>query len=102
MELTLTNRVLSAAEALEWGLINRVVADDQLNQEAEALALSLANGPTRALGGAKQLLYAGTSESLETQMELEARRITEAVRSADGREGIAAFLAKRAPNFIGR
>ena len=102
LELTLTNRVLSAAEALEWGLINRVVADDQLAQEAEALARNLANGPTRALGGAKQLLYAGTSESLETQMELEARRITEAVRSADGREGIAAFLAKRTPNFVGR
>jgi len=101
MELTLTNRVLSAAEAQSWGLINQVVADDALAGAAEDLARQRAAGPTRAFGGAKQLLYGGTTESLESQMELEARRIADAARSPDGREGIAAFLAKRPAKFIG-
>ncbi len=102
LELTLTNRVLTAAEALSWGLVNQVVADDGLPAAAEDLARLLAAGPTRAFGGAKQLLYGGTTESLESQMELEARRIAEAVRSPDGREGIAAFLAKRPAKFTGK
>ncbi len=100
-ELALTNRLLTAAEALDWGLVNRVVPDADLMAEAEALAASFANGPTRALGGAKRLMQLGTVESLETQMELEARAIADAARGHDGREGIDAFLAKRTPDFTG-
>lgn len=102
IDLALTNRVLTAPEALEWGLISRVANDDELVDTAEALARQLASGATWALGAAKELLHRGLTESLETQMELETRAIADAVRTADGREGIAAFLEKRKPNFIGR
>lgn len=101
-ELALTNRTLSAAEALDWGLINRVVADDELMAEADALAERLAAGATAALGRAKRLLMTGTSESLETQMELEARAIADCARGAEAREGLSAFLAKRTPDFAGK
>ncbi len=102
LELYLTNRVLSAQEALDWGLVNKVVPADQLISEAEALAGQLAEGPTRAFGGVKQLLQSAATESLETQMERETRFIAEMGTSADGREGIQAFMEKRPANFSGR
>lgn len=101
LELMLTNRVLSSQEALAWGLVNRVVADDQLVQESEGLARQLATGPTLAFGGVKQLLLSSANESLETQMEHEARAIADAARSSDAREGIEAFFAKRRAKFNG-
>jgi 2-(1,2-epoxy-1,2-dihydrophenyl)acetyl-CoA isomerase len=99
LELALTNRVLSAREALEWGLVTRVVPDAALGAEAQAAATQLASGATRAFGAAKRLLHHSFAESLETQMELEAQAIAEQARGADAREGIAAFIAKRAPRF---
>lgn len=101
-ELMLTNRRLEAAEALEWGLVNQVVPGDVLLDEAEALARRLAEGPTRAFGTVKRLLSNSFGESLETQMALEAEGIAGCSRSEDGREGIAAFLGRRAPRFRGR
>jgi 2-(1,2-epoxy-1,2-dihydrophenyl)acetyl-CoA isomerase len=101
-ELMLTNRRLSAAEALEWGLVNQVVPDAELAATAGALAKQLASGATRAFGTVKSLLASTFSESLETQMELEARGIAAMAGGADGREGIEAFVAKRAPKFSGR
>lgn len=102
LDLALTNRVLTAREANEWGLVSRVVADDELGDAAESLARSLANGATWALGMCKALIHSGLNESLETQMEMETRAIADAVRTADGREGISAFLARRNPKFRGR
>jgi 2-(1,2-epoxy-1,2-dihydrophenyl)acetyl-CoA isomerase len=101
LELALTNRVLSAKEALEWGIVTKVVADAELQTEAQALARELAAGATRALGKAKRLLHHSFSESLETQMELEAQAIADSARTHDAREGIAAFIAKRKPAFRG-
>ena len=101
-ELTLTNRLLSAAEAETYGLVDRVVADDQLMAEAEKQALAFANGPTRAYGAVKRLMNGSYSESLETQMELEAHTINALSQSADGREGVLAFTEKRKPNFLGQ
>ncbi len=101
LELTLTNRVLSTQEAVDWGIVARVVPDDQLAAEAHALAAQLAAGPTTALGVAKRLLQDGWTETLETQMEIEGRAIANTARTADAREGIAAFLPKRPPNFKG-
>lgn len=100
-ELILTNRRLSASEALAWGLVTRVVADDRLADEAMALARTLAAGPTAAFATAKRLLLASFSATLETQMELEGRGIAESAAGADGREGVDAFLAKRAAHFTG-
>ncbi len=103
MELYFTNRVLSAREAQEWGLVTRVVPDAELMQEAQALARELAQGPTQAFGGAKRLFHQSTWESLETQMELEAQAIAASGRTEDFRAGIGAFAAKRpAPPFRGR
>src|SRR6266850_69551 len=101
LELALTNRVLSAREAMDWGIVNRVVPDAELQNEVSALAKQLAAGATGALGAAKRLLHHSSSESLETQMELEAQAIAERARTADAREGIAAFIAKRPANFNG-
>lgn len=102
LELTLTNRVLSAEEALDWGIVSRVVPDGKLVEEAETLATDLASGATAALGASKRLLYGGWTETLETQLEHESQAISDISRTADGREGIAAFLDKRAPSFEGR
>ena len=102
MDLVLTNRTLSAAEAEAWGLVNRVVPDDRVVDEATALARQLAAGPTRALGLAKRVLYEGANSSLEAAMERESAAISAAASSADAREGISAFLAKRPANFTGR
>ncbi|MFQ5611764.1 MAG: enoyl-CoA hydratase/isomerase family protein [Anaerolineae bacterium] len=101
LELALTNRRLSAQEALAFGIVSRVLPDDQVLGEATALAVQLAAGPTRAFGVTKRLLHAGMTESLETQMEREARGIIDISHTADAREGIAAFLEKRRPAFKG-
>ena len=101
-EMALLNPVLTARQALEWGLINQVVPDEQVLPEALKLARQLAQGPTRALGAAKRLILAGATESLESQMEKEARAVAALAGQADGREGVAAFLAKRAPQFTGQ
>lgn len=101
-EMALLNPVLSAEQALEWGLINQVVPDDQVLPAALDLAQKLAQGPTRAFGKAKRLILAGATESLESQMERESRGIAAMVGGADGQEGIAAFLGKRNPRFTGR
>ncbi len=97
----LTNRRLSAAEALEWGLVNRVVPDDELTAATAELAFALASGATLAYGAVKQLLHSSLSETLETQMELEARLIARLASGSDGQEGISAFLEKRPPRYTG-
>jgi 2-(1,2-epoxy-1,2-dihydrophenyl)acetyl-CoA isomerase len=102
MELALTNRQLSAQEALAWGLVTRVVPDEDLSEEADALASQLAGGATKALGATKRLLHSGWTESLETQLEHETQTIADTARTADAREGIAAFVEKRAAEFTGR
>jgi 2-(1,2-epoxy-1,2-dihydrophenyl)acetyl-CoA isomerase len=101
VELMLTNRRLTAAEALEWNIVNRVVSDEELMAEAEQLAHKLAKGPTRAYGGVKKLLIASTTNDLEAQMDLETKVIVDMAGSHDGAEGINAFLEKRAPGFTG-
>ncbi|MFN8558932.1 MAG: enoyl-CoA hydratase-related protein [Dehalococcoidia bacterium] len=102
LELTLTNRTLTAQEALAWGIVTRVAPDAELLATAEEVAAQLAAGPTEAIGAAKRLLHSGFAETLETQMELETRAIAAMSRSHDGREGVDAFVNKRAPLFEGR
>ena len=69
-ELMLTNRRLSAEEALEWGLVNAVVPDEELAEAAESLARRLAQGPTAAYASVKNLLASSSHVSLETQLEM--------------------------------
>lgn len=102
IEMILTNRTLSASEAHDWGLVNRVVADDELLASATELAETLAQGPTEAFGAAKRLVASSYVESLEAQMEHESMAIAEATRTLDAREGIKAFFEKRKPDFKGR
>jgi 2-(1,2-epoxy-1,2-dihydrophenyl)acetyl-CoA isomerase len=101
LELTFLNRVLSAREAMEWGIVNQVFPDDQFRAAVRTIAVQLAQGPTQAYGRAKALLYSSTSETLETQMEHEAQLIAASGRTADFREGIFAFVEKRKPTFQG-
>jgi 2-(1,2-epoxy-1,2-dihydrophenyl)acetyl-CoA isomerase len=100
-ELMLTRRILEASEALDWNLVTRVVPDEDLRDESLKLAAQLAAGPTRAFGSVKRLLLHSSGDHLESQMEVEARAIADAARSDDGKEGIAAFLAKRKADFVG-
>jgi 2-(1,2-epoxy-1,2-dihydrophenyl)acetyl-CoA isomerase len=99
LDLTLTNRVLSAREALDWGIVNRVVPDGELPAAAQALAKEMAEGPTAAFGAAKRLLRDSFNNTLETHLHFEARGIADRARTAESREGIAAFVAKRPPRF---
>jgi 2-(1,2-epoxy-1,2-dihydrophenyl)acetyl-CoA isomerase len=100
-ELCLTNRRLNADEAAAIGLVTRVTEAGQLTDEANAVAAQLAKGATMALGATRLLLADSLSTPLETQMERESRSIAARARTSDGREGIAAFVAKRKPNFTG-
>ncbi|WP_047152083.1 enoyl-CoA hydratase/isomerase family protein [Aneurinibacillus tyrosinisolvens] len=101
LELTLTNRVLSAQDAYELGIVTQVIPDSELLTQANALAEQLANGPKAAFGAAKRLLHMGCNQTLETQIENESQAIANAAQTPEGIEGIAAFLEKRSPNFKG-
>ena len=100
-ELMLTNRVLTASEALEWGIVNQVVPAAELAETAGALCTQLASGPTQAFGAVKTLLNSSFDNALEAQMELESRSIAALGAGADGQEGITAFVEKRRPKFTG-
>jgi 2-(1,2-epoxy-1,2-dihydrophenyl)acetyl-CoA isomerase len=92
---------LTAAEAKEWGLVSAVVADGELSRNAAELAERYANMPTRGIALTKRLFdHAGTA-TLEQQLELEARLQSEATRTPDFAEGVAAFREKREPQFTG-
>ena len=101
LELTLTNRVLSAQEAMEWGLVNQVVPDDEVDGTVAEMARQFAAGPSWVLGQAKRIVYEGYDSSLEEAGELEGVTIATAMGRHDGQEGIAAFVEKRAANFTG-
>ncbi len=100
MELLLLNRRLTSAEALDWGLVNQVVDDSQLLEESFKLAERLASGPLRAFGKTKRLVAAALG-AFESHMVLESETIASQAVSAEGVEGIEAFLHKRAPGFTG-
>ena len=102
LELHYTNRSLTAKEALDWGLVNRVVPDAEFSAALTALARELAQGPTLAFGGAKALFHQSTQESLETQMELEAQAIARSGHTEDFKTGVTAFAQKKAATFCGR
>ena len=101
-ELILTNRRLTAKEALDWGLVSRIVPDAELLQESEKLVKVLASGPTLSFGSVKRLLNETFSQTFETHMEFEARAIVNMSKTVDAREGVSAFLSRRKPVFTGK
>jgi len=98
-ELIFLNRQLTAAEAVDWGLVTRAVPDDALTETAREMAATLARGARASLARTKALLGASFAHDLEAQMEAEARGISTLAGSPDGREGVSAFLEKRTPDF---
>jgi 2-(1,2-epoxy-1,2-dihydrophenyl)acetyl-CoA isomerase len=100
-ELSMLGERLPADRALEWGLINRVVADAQLAEETGALAARLAAGPTRSYAGAKRQLNNWLYARMDEQLELEARIQQEMASSDDFLEGAMAFVQKRPARFGG-
>ncbi|HYX89404.1 MAG TPA: enoyl-CoA hydratase-related protein [Gaiellaceae bacterium] len=96
-----SGRRLTAAEALEWGLVSEVVDDDRLPARAAERAAELAAMPTRGIGLSKRLFDHAEHATLEEQLEREAQLQAAATRTDDFREGVAAFLEKRQPRFAG-
>ncbi len=101
MELSMLGERLAAQEALQWGLINRVVADEQLMSQAHELAARLAGGPTRSYAGTKRQLNNWLYSRMGEQLELEAEIQQEMAGSEDFVEGALAFVQKRPPRFSG-
>jgi 2-(1,2-epoxy-1,2-dihydrophenyl)acetyl-CoA isomerase len=99
LDLMLSNRVLSAAEAMDLGLIARVVEDRELESTALKMAQRLAAGPHPAQGQAKALLRTGMSSAFEQHLETESQIISDMARTVDGAEGLSAFAEGRRPNF---
>ena len=98
-ELMLTNRTLSAHEASQWGLVTEVVSDAELAARTDELAAQMAATARESNGAVKALLLSSFASGIEEQMELEGRLIAGRAESADGREGIDAFLQKRKAEF---
>ena len=101
-EMAMLGERIPAAQALEWGLINRVVADSELTAEVDALADRLAAGPTRSYAATKRQLNAWLFSRMAQQLELEATLQQEMVGTDDFVEGVSAFVQKRPPSFQGR
>jgi 2-(1,2-epoxy-1,2-dihydrophenyl)acetyl-CoA isomerase len=100
-ELSMLGERLPAAKALEWGLINRVVVDERLPEEAEQLLARLAGGPTRSYAGTKRQLNNWLYTRMDEQLELEAQIQREMSGSQDFVEGALAFMQKRPARFSG-
>jgi len=102
MGLALLGDKLGAEDAERWGLIWKCIDDAKLMDEARALAGRLAAGPTKGLAEIKRAIYASPANTLDAQIDFERDLQRELGRSDDYREGVAAFMAKRAPRFKGR
>ena len=100
-ELAYLGRRLTAVEALELGLVTRLASPEALDEEAMAIAQTIADGPTAAFGGIKALLFSGDRAPLADHLDAEAAAIAAAMATDDAAEGIAAFLERRKPTFKG-
>ena len=101
-EMAMLGERVDAAKAADWGLINEVVASDKFEGQVDALAASLAGGPTRSYAGSKRQLNNWIFGPLDDQLALEASIQQEMAGSTDFVEGVLSFVEKRAPTFTGR
>ena len=102
MGLAMLGEKLSAEKAEAWGLIWKAVPDEELVQATQAMALHFASAPTKGLAFTKQALHASPNNTLQQQLTLECGMMSELGRSEDYREGVAAFMEKRTPQFKGK
>ena len=102
MGLALTAEPLPADKAEQWGLIWKAVEDEQLDIEVDTLASRFASAPTRGLAAIKRMIRESWGHSLDQELELQRDAMRELGFSDDYREGVAAFMEKRKPNFSGR
>src|SRR5688572_17919041 len=100
--LALTGELLPADKAEQWGLIWKAVDDDKLDEEVDALASRFAAGPTRGLARIKRMIRESWDHDLDQELDLQRDSMRELGYSDDYREGVAAFMEKRKPNFTGR
>jgi 2-(1,2-epoxy-1,2-dihydrophenyl)acetyl-CoA isomerase len=101
-EIMFLNRTLTAAECLEWGIVNAVHPDALLQAEAQQLAKQLSGSASLSLGRIKHLVNAASRSLLEDHLALEQTYMVTTASSHDAREGVAAFLEKRPPSFCGQ
>ena len=99
LDLMLTNGELTAAEAHLTGLVARLVEDDELRATTEQVAREIAAGPVRAMVRTRALVRRAATRTLEEQLDDEAQLIAESAADPEGREGVRAFVEKRAPDF---
>lgn len=100
MDLALTNRVLTGAEAADWGLVSRAVPKDDLEAEVAGIVSMLSNGASEAFANAKRLMFESSSRTMADQLDQEAETIARLIVGPDGVEGVDAFLAKRQPSYL--
>jgi enoyl-CoA hydratase/carnithine racemase len=101
-ELFFLGDTIEANEALRLGLVNRVVPPDQLESETQKLAERLRDGPAVSIAAAKHAVYASEHDTLEKMLQYEVEAQLRCFETEDGREGVRAFVEKRAPRFTGR
>ena len=101
LEMTLLGDRYSAQQMADMGLVNFVVPNADLDAECGKLAARLANGPTHVYGMGKKLMYRSLENEFESQLQMEAECFADCAKRNDYREGVAAFVEKRKPNFTG-
>src|SRR5687768_15001274 len=100
--LALTAEPLPAEKAADWGLIWKAVEDEKLDEEVDSLAARFAEAPTKGLGRIKKMIRESWGHSLDEELDLQRDAMRELGFGEDYREGVAAFMEKRKPNFTGR
>jgi 2-(1,2-epoxy-1,2-dihydrophenyl)acetyl-CoA isomerase len=99
MEIMAFDHPISAAQALEWGLVTKVVPDEQVVSQGLAMLNDLTRTALHSFAWSKRLMMESFNNTLETQLELERQGISDCAAHPDGQEGIRAFVEKRKPSF---